>query len=397
MNLKSLRKPLMAFALISAGYLAGVTSGPLLAFSDKIYKELTTLTQVMTLVDKQYVEPIDEKNLIQGAIQGMLETLDPYTIYMPSDTYKDFKSETTGKFGGIGIEVTLKDGILTVVSPIEDAPGYTAGIRSGDRILKIDGKSTKGMTLFDAVHSMRGPKGKKIALTIWHEGQDQPHTVTVVRDLIQMKSVKTELLGDGYVYARLTSFQEDTTRDLKKALAQAETEFAAPIRGLVLDLRDNPGGLLSQAVEVSDLFLDSGVIVSTRGRNQETEVKEAIPDNGYEKVPVVILINQGSASASEIVSGALQDTNRAKILGTTSFGKGCVQTVIDMDDNAALKVTVAKYYTPKGRSIDGIGITPDIVLDQEKLDKEFSKTPVKDRPNLIDYQKEKALEILKKS
>lgn len=368
-----------------------------LALSDKIYKELDTFTRIIEIVDKDYVVPVNEEKLIEGAIRGMLMALDPYTMYLAPDMYKDFKSDTTGKFGGIGIEVTIRDGVLTVVAPIEDSPAYREGIKSGDRILKIDGRNTKEMTLFDAVHVMRGSKGKKVVLTIWREGLSQAKDYTLVREVIEVNSVKSEWIEGGYGYVRITSFQEKTHDYLNKALKKLEEEHSGEtLRGILLDLRDDPGGLLTEAVMVSDLFISQGVIVSTKGREKVADIKKASQGAPYEEVPLLVMVNHGSASAAEIVAGALQDSKRAKILGTRSFGKGSVQTVLDMGENAALKITIAKYYTPKGRMIDGEGIRPDILVDGERLKKDYAKVDEKERPTLEDYQKEKAIEYLKK-
>ncbi len=393
-------------------------STPSWALSDKIYKELDSLTRIIEIVDGQYVEEVDEHKLIQGAIRGMLETLDPHTIYLPPQMYKEFRSDTTGKFGGVGIEITVKDEILTVVSPIEDTPAFKAGIKPGDRIVKIDGKITKGMNLMDAVHLMRGSKGKKVLLTIWREGYSKPLDIAIVRDIIKVDSVKSEALEDGYAYIRITSFQDNTSDHVRRELKKIEDK-QGPVKGILLDLRNDPGGLLTEAIKVSDIFLSSGRIVSTKGRDQKEEVKVASKNSDYETIPVVTMINHGSASASEIVAGALQDTHRAKIVGLTSFGKGSVQTILDMGDRDALKITIAKYYTPKGRSIDGKGIVPDIELGPDQLKKDYPKKkgeakeeevvvknenvlPDEDedkgsgRPALADYQRQKALEILKR-
>ncbi|EKD41918.1 MAG: hypothetical protein ACD_73C00442G0006 [uncultured bacterium] len=383
------------------------------ALTDKIYKELDTFTQIIQIVDEQYVESIDEKKLIQGAIRGMLETLDPHTIYMAPDMYKEFKSDTSGQFGGVGIEITVKDQMLTVVSPIEDTPAFNSGIKAGDRIVKIDGSSTKEMTLIEAVHKMRGPKGKKVVLTIWHEGLAKPVDIAITRDIIKVESVKYEKLGDGLVFVRIISFQENTSEHLKKFLKQTQDEYGNPLKGIILDLRNNPGGLLTEAIKVSDLFLANGPIVSTKGRDQKTQVNDAKANSVFETVPLVVLVNQGSASASEIVAGAMQDTKRAKVLGTTSFGKGSVQTILEMGDKAGLKITIAKYYTPKGRCIDGKGIFPDIVIGPIQYKKDYPKAKVDEisneesdesapatkgkPPTLQEYQKQKAIEIFKKS
>lgn len=394
-----------------------LASTPAFALSDKIYKELDSFTRVIEILDTQYVDPIDEHKLIQGAIRGMLETLDPHTIYMPPQAYKEFKSDTTGKFGGVGIEITVKDEVLTVVSPIEGTPADQAGIKPGDRILKIDGQITKGMSLMDAVHLMRGAKGKKVVLTVWREGSPKAFDIAIVRDNIRVDSVKSESIEGGYAYVRITSFQDNTSDHVRRALKQLEDKQGGPVKGILLDLRNDPGGLLTEAISVSDLFLESGRIVSTKGRDMKEDVKSATKNSDYENVPVVVMINHGSASASEIVAGALQDTRRAKIVGVTSFGKGSVQTIMDMGDRDALKITIAKYYTPKGRSIDGKGIVPDIELGPEQLKRDYPKKgktdakgePGKDevqtddeldqaegsRPSLADYQKEKAIAILK--
>lgn len=379
------------FPLIFSFFL--LVSPPAFALSDKIYQELEVFTRILEIVDKEYVEPVNEHALVEGAIEGMLSTLDPHTVYLPPDMYRDFKSDTTGQFGGIGIEITVKEGILTVVSPVEGSPAFKAGIKSGDKILKINGESTKVMGLVDAVHKMRGPSGKKVELTVWRDQKSLDFTM--VREIIKMEAVKSELLDKNYAYVRIISFQEKTGESLKKNLKDLEEKSGGPLKGIILDLRDNPGGLLTEAVKVSDLFMDKGPIVSTRGRTKEVEVKEAHANSSYENLPIVILVNKGSASASEIVSGALQDTKRAKIMGTTSFGKGTVQSLVDLGDKSALKITIAKYYTPKGRSIDGRGIDPDIVIGPDAYKKAFPKQ-ADGQPTLEEFQKQKALEYLKR-
>ncbi len=396
MKLRKLFLAFLFFLTLSLGFISGVFLEKATALTDKIYEELQTFTRIMEVVDKQYVRPVDDKELVDGAIRGMLGALDPHTMYFSADEYKDFKSETTGKFGGVGIEVSLKDEVLTVVSPIDDSPAFQAGVHSGDRILKIDGKSTKKMSLFDAVRAMRGPKGKNVILTVWREGFSIPKDIVITRQIIEVSSIKSELLENGYAFIRISSFQEKTGGDLAETLEKINDENGGNLKGIILDLRDNPGGLLTQAIEVSDLFLSAGPIVSTKGRDQKEDISVAQAGSSYEKTPLVVLVNHGSASAAEIVSGALQDTARAKILGTTSYGKGSVQTILDMPDNAALKITIAKYYTPKGRSIDGIGIQPDVVIDEEKLKKDFAKVDEKERPSLADYQKQKAIELITK-
>lgn len=346
-----------------AAFVFVTLSSPAYALTDRIYKELATFSKILDLVDQYYVTPIDEKKLVQGAISGMLASLDPHTLYLPADVYRDFSIGTKGRFGGIGIEVTIKDGVLTVVSPVDDSPAMRAGIRPGDKILFINGKSTKGSNLNDAVHLMRGPIGHKINMVIWHAGHTR--NVSLSREVIQVESVKAENLGNGLGYLRIATFQENTSDSLKGALDKLTSDNGGKLKGIVLDLRDDPGGLLSEAVRVVDLFVDHGVIVSTRGRDKVVEVKHAQKEGTLPRFPIVVMINGGSASASEIVAGALQDLKRAKLVGTKSYGKGSVQTVIDMEGGAALKITVARYYTPSNRMIDGKGIQPDILLNKK--------------------------------
>lgn len=370
------------------------------AFSDKVYKDLNTFTKIMEIVDRYYVDSPKERDMLVGAIQGMLSTLDPHTVYLPEEIYKEFKSDTQGRFGGIGIEVTLKDGFITVVAPIEDSPADRAGIQSGDKIIMIDGKITKGMSLAEAVHMMRGPIGRKLTLSVWHSGMNKPRQITVERDLIKVASVITEDLGENYAYFRITSFQEGTARSLKKAIQKYKKQHHE-IEGIVLDLRDNPGGLLSEAVRISDFFVDKGVIVSTKGRDKVEEVKKAKKVGTLPNYPLVVLINSGSASASEIVAGALQDHKRAKLIGTKSYGKGSVQTVFNLDGGDALKITVARYYTPKNRMIDQKGIKPDIRVGKKEFEKaipksERDKSRSEIRRLYNDYQKQQALTYLKR-
>ncbi|HBF13738.1 MAG TPA: peptidase S41 [Deltaproteobacteria bacterium] len=382
-------------------------SQPSLALSDKIYKELDTFTKLIEILDKNYVDVVDEHKLIEGAIRGMLSSLDPHTVYMEPQIYRDFQSDTEGRFGGVGIEISVKDSVLTVVAPIEGSPADKAGIKAGDRILKIDSKLTKDLSLIDAVHMMRGNKGEKVTLSIWREGLTKTQDFTLVRDIIRVESVKSENLGDGYVYARISTFQEHTGDKLREAMDKM-AEKEKKIRGLVLDLRNNPGGLLSEAVKVSDLFMEKGVVVSTRGRDKDVDYQKAKNNSPYEGIPIIILVNKGSASASEIVAGALQDVGLAKIMGTTSFGKGSVQTLVDLGDKSALKVTIARYYTPKGRSIDGKGIVPDIEMGLDQYYKDYPKQKGKAEneegesksegkaPAFVDWQKQKAIDALKK-
>ncbi len=336
---------------------------------ENLYKNLELFTKVLSIVKKDYVEDKTYKDLIYGAINGMLSSLDPHSSFLPPDSFKEMQVETKGEFGGLGIVITIKDGILTVVSPIEDTPAYKAGIKAGDKILKINGESTKDLTLMEAVKKLRGKPGTKVTISIFREGFKKLKDVTITRAIIKIKSVKKKMYENNIAYIRITQFQERTTRDLKKALKDLQKEYGE-IKGLVLDLRNNPGGLLSQAVGVSDVFLKKGLIVYTKGRVENSSYKFFAHDDGDEgNYPIVVIVNAGTASASEIVSGALQDHKRAIIIGTQTFGKGSVQTIIPMDDGSAIRLTTAKYYTPSGRSIQAEGIKPDIEVPQRKLEK----------------------------
>lgn len=328
------------------------------------YKNIELFQKVLHFVETNYVDKDKVKNqeLIYGAIKGMLESLDPHSNFLPPQVFKDMKIDTQGKFGGVGIEIGMKDNILTVISPIEDTPAWKAGLKPNDRIVKIDNESTKGLSLMEAVSKMRGKKGSDVNLTIYRQGFEKTKDVKITRDIIKIQSVKSESLEKGYPYVRLSNFNESAAQDIKKALEKYEKE--GKIQGLVFDLRNNPGGLLDQAVEVSSLFLDDGVIVSTIGRDpNQKEVKYAVKGNARKDFPVAILVNTASASASEIVAGALQDHKRALIMGQPTFGKGSVQTVIELAPDTGLKLTIARYYTPSGVSIQEKGIQPDIILD----------------------------------
>ena len=328
------------------------------------YENLETFTNILSIIQKNYVDEVQTKQLIEGAINGMLAALDPHSAYLTPDLYKELQVDTKGSFGGLGIEITNRNGVLTVVSPIEDTPAYRVGIKAGDMIMKIDGEFTKDMTLVDAVKKMRGPKDTKVALTLKRENQPELFDVSLTREIIKIQSVKSRLLDKGYGYVRVTQFQERTDDDLERALKSLDKETGG-LHGLVLDLRNDPGGLLTQAVKVSDLFLDSGLIVYTDGRLESQKQKYFAHKAGtWTDFPMVVLVNGGSASASEIVAGALQDHKRALVLGTQTFGKGSVQTILPLDDSSALRLTTARYYTPSGRSIQATGIVPDIVLEQ---------------------------------
>ena len=350
---------LVLFVMISVAGFYLARNQLAIAKEDNTYHHLKLFTQVLDLVERDYVEPVEPKKLIYGAIQGMLSSLDPHSSFMKPEDFKELQVETKGKFTGIGIEITQKEGILTVVSPIEGTPAFKAGIQANDKILKINGKSTKNMTLIQAVKLLRGPKGTEVTVSIYREGWSQLKDIKLVRDVIPIKSVKSKMLEEGYGYVRITNFQAKTSSDLDKALRELEGKKG--LRGLVLDLRNNPGGLLDQAVKVSDEFLDSGLIVYTDGRIQDQKMRFfAKPDGAHHDYPIVVLVNGGSASASEIVAGALQDNKRAIVVGTQTFGKGSVQTIIPLEGGAAVRLTTARYYTPNGRSIQAKGITPDI-------------------------------------
>ena len=360
---------LVAFVLI------GLYNDSKVSALDKtVYKDIKTFNEVLDMIKKSYVDEINTTTLIQGAINGMVKSLDPHSSFMTPDLYKELEVETQGHFGGIGIEITLSKDILTVVSPIEDTPAFVAGIKSGDQIIRIDGKTTKDITIIEAIKKLRGPKDTKVTITIMRGKMTTPKDITLTRAIIQVKSVKVKKFDDHIGYIRIASFQEKTADDLRKAIKEI-TEKRTPMIGLVLDLRNDPGGLLTQAIEVSDVFLKSGVIVSTRGRVKSMESKATAKDNGNELTcPIVVLVNEGTASAAEIVAGALQDNGRALIMGTQTFGKASVQTVIPLEDGSALKLTTARYYTPKGRSIQAEGIKPDIIVKYIKASDEAENT-----------------------
>jgi carboxyl-terminal processing protease len=362
------------------------------------YEQLRLFTEVLSVVQNQYVDEVPPKELIYSAIKGTLRGLDPHSSFLDPDSYKDMQVETSGSFGGLGIEITLKDDVLTIVSPIEGTPAYRAGLTTGDRIVKIDGLTTKDMQLSDAVKKMRGKPGTKVTISIVREGWTEAKDYDIVREQIRVHSVRENDLGNGVAYIRLRQFQEQSPHDLEVALDKAAK---AGMKSLVLDLRNNPGGLLTAAVEVSEKFIDDGkLVVYTEGRVRNQNMRfTAHSKKPFAKMPMVVLVNQGSASASEIVAGALQDWGRAMVVGTQSFGKGSVQTIIPLSDGSGLRLTTAKYFTPKGRSIHGKGITPDIIVEIPK-----DPNPPKDRPLPSadplddlkkDVQLQRALDILK--
>lgn len=423
-------RSLKIISLVFLVFILGVTVGlgrfhKVSALSNPIYEDLKVFTDVLGLLQKEYVEETKSKDVIYGAIKGMLETLDPHSAFMPPNMYKEMQEETKGRFEGLGIEITMKEGVLTVVSPIEDTPAFKAGIQAGDQILKIDGELTKALTLMESVKRMRGPKGSKVTLTIMREGFSNPRDYALIRDVIPIRSVRYEVLEKQYGYVRLSQFQEKTDSEFQKAIRALEEETKGGLKGMILDLRNNPGGLLDQAVKVSDRFIESGVIVSIEGRREEHKMKfNAHPqEDNLTRYPLVVLVNGGSASGAEIVAGAIQDHGRGIILGTQTFGKGSVQTIFSLKDGSGLRLTTARYYTPSGRSIQAKGILPDIIVkpslpEEEKaappkqlpaekdLERHLNDVKEKEKPKVevkekvkekkpVDNQLERALELLK--
>ncbi len=358
-------------------------------------EDLKTFTEIFGRIKQDYVEPVSDKKLLEDAVKGMLSGLDPHSAYLVAEEYQELKEGTTGQFGGLGIEVSMENGYVKVVSPIDDTPAQRAGVKTGDLIIRLDDKPVKGMTLGDAVKLMRGEAGSKILLTIVREGSEAPLKISLTRDIIKAKSVKSKMLDKNYGYVRISSFQSGTGESLKEALTSLKKENGGTLKGLVLDLRNNPGGVLNAAVDVSDAFLRSGLIVYTKGRIPNSEMRfSAAPDDLIDDAPMVVLINAGSASASEIVAGALQDSKRAIIMGEKSFGKGSVQTILPTSNGSAVKLTTARYYTPSGRSIQAEGIEPDVILAQMKLESveksDFKPVKESDLSNHLQNKKEKA-------
>lgn len=344
-------------------------------------EELRTMSEVFGKIKTDYVEKVGDDELLENAIRGMLSGLDPHSAYLNPEEFKELQVGTTGEFGGLGIEVTMEDGFVKVVSPIDDTPAQRAGVQAGDLIIRLDDNPVKGMSLNEAVNIMRGKPGTDITLTIVREGEEKPLTITITRDIIKVVSVKSRILEEGYGYVRITNFQTHTTEHMIKAISELKKKSEGKLKGLVLDLRNNPGGVLGAAVSVSDAFLEKGLIVYTEGRAEDSELKfNATPEDILNGAPMVVLINSGSASASEIVAGALQDHKRAVIMGRRSFGKGSVQTIFPMSNNSAVKLTTARYFTPSGRSIQAEGIEPDIVIEKLKVSKAEAPTfePVKE-------------------
>lgn len=342
-------------------------------------EELRTFTEVFSRIQSDYVEPVNDKKILKDAIQGMLSGLDPHSSYLDPEGYKEIRIGTEGQFGGLGIEVTMENGFVKVVTPIEDTPAARAGVKTGDLIVKLDDKPVKGMSLTDAVRLMRGRPGSKIKLTIVREGHGKPLKIAVMRAVIKLQSVKRRLLDTDYGYVRITQFQGNSGKGLNTAISRLQKANKRPLKGMVLDLRNNPGGVLSVSVSVVDTFLEKGLIVYTEGRTSDSELRySATPGDMLKGAPLVVLINGGSASASEIVAGALQDHKRAIILGTQSFGKGSVQTILPISNGAALKLTTARYYTPSGRSIQAAGIKPDIVAEEAKVTLKEKRSTIKE-------------------
>lgn len=379
-----MRTTFKKLGLVTSGILIGVlislnitALAAKLGVSELPVDDLRVFAEVFGKVKSDYVEPVEDKKLINEALSGMLQGLDPHSAYMDKDAYKDLQAGTQGEFGGLGIEVTMEDGLVKVVTPIEDSPAYKVGLKPGDLVMKLDEEQVRGMTLNDAVKIMRGKPGTDIILTVLRKNVDQPLTFKITRDIIKSQSVKNKYIEKDYGYVRITQFQEHTGEDLAKALISLQKENKGPFKGIVLDLRNNPGGLLDAAVGVSAAFLPKDkLVVYTEGRVEDSQMKltanprdyarrgkpdylRNVPED-YKNTPIVVLLNAGSASASEIVAGALQDHKRATILGVTSFGKGSVQTILPMNNGSAIKLTTARYFTPNGRSIQAKGIVPDI-------------------------------------
>lgn len=356
-----------------------------IAKDESTYKGLSDFTRVLDLVERNYVEDVDSEKLTTGAIEGMLKTLDPYSVYLTPERYKEIEIGTSGEFGGVGMEITVENDVLTVITPIEGTPAAKAGIKPEDQILAIEGKSTRGMAVHEAVSRLRGLKGSSVKVTVKSKGAKNPREVTLIRDIIRVESVKSKLLDNNIGYIQLSQFQEKTSDELRDALLKLQAASGGKLKGIVLDLRNNPGGLLTQAVEVADEFMDKGLIVSVRGKSGTQPTEYYATKNGkFQDYPLIVVVNKGSASASEVVAEALQDSKRASILGTKTFGKGSVQTIIKLENGSGLKLTTAKFYAPSGRSINEVGVMPDIIVEN---DKDESR----------DIQLERALELIRTS
>ncbi len=425
---KSFVLPLIICLFLSGIFIGRYAMGEAKSDNNSMYEKLKIFSDAVAIIQNNYVEDVSSEKLVYGAIKGMLQTLDPHSSFMTPEMFKEMEVETKGSFGGLGIEIGIRDGILTIISPIEDTPADRAGLKAGDRIVKIESESTMDMTIMDAVRRLRGEAGTDVNIWITREGISAPKKYTITRDIIKIKSTRWKELDKGYGYIKINQFQGETDKELKKAMKKLMKKEKG-LKGLVLDLRNNPGGLLDQAVKVSDLFLDSGLIVYTDGRREDQKFKYSAKKEGtYGEFPMIVLVNGGSASASEIVAGALQDHNRAVLLGSQTFGKGSVQTIVRLDDGSGVRLTTARYFTPLGRSIQAKGIIPDIVVKigdnplkehlvplREKDLKGHLRRPGKDKPSSgkgkkpvieetidsgsvkkgKDYQLERALELLK--
>lgn len=357
--------PLIVVLVFALGMIIGTGMVRYSQAANETYDNLKTFSEVLSIIQKNYVEEVKPKDLIYGAIKGMVADLDPHSSFMTPEEYKEMQVDTKGEFGGLGIQIGVKDRALTVIAPIEDTPAYKAGIKAGDKIIKIDGAPTSDMTLTQAVDKMRGAKGSPVTITVMREGFAKPKDFTIIRDIITIKSVKSKILDNEIGYVRISQFQEKTDADLEKALKEFDDK---KVKSIILDLRNDPGGLLNMAVDVAGEFLPTGkLVVYIKGRNGDKDQFFTNQSSPRVNVPMVVLVNGGSASASEIVAGCLQDWGRAVIMGTTTFGKGSVQTVIGLSDGSGLRLTTAKYYTPKGRSIQNTGIKPDIEVKQPQL------------------------------
>jgi len=398
------KRGLLVFVVAALIMFTGAVMAKRLPFQSDSYEDLKIFTEVLSYVEANYVEEVDPEKLVQGAIRGMLRVLDAHSSYMPRDVYREMQVETEGQFGGLGIEITIRDDVLTVVSPIEGTPAFRAGIQVGDKIVTVEGTTTKDMSLIEAVKLLRGPVDTSVTIGVMREGFKEPKDFTLTRAVIQIKSVRSKMLPDSIGYIKLRSFHKNTSEELDEALLDFDERHTS---ALVLDLRNNPGGLLEQAIAVTDAFIDGGqLIVYTQGRlaNQNMKGYSKIEGSHHPNLPLVILVNGGSASASEIVAGALQDHKRATIIGTKTFGKGSVQTIIPLSDGSGLRLTTAKYYTPNGRMIHEKGIIPDVIVEEPKPETaegdESSLAP--SRPSGLpeddlsgDPQLQKAVETLK--
>lgn len=395
-----MRKKVVVFGVILgiafSSYWVGFSLGK---ERDAFYKELDIFAEGLAVIDKKYVEKAAPEDLIYGAMKGLLSSLDPYSQFLTPEEYKDLLVETEGQFGGLGIEITIKDGFLTVVSPIEDTPAWEAGVKSGDIIVKIDGELTKGITLHKAVKKLRGEPNTKVTITVLREKERELKEIAIVRGRIKIKDIKNAgILKDNIGYIKIAEFRETTSRDLGKALSEVKKEN---LKGLILDVRNNPGGLLHSAIGVASRFLETGkVVVSTKSRSEEESTYKSLPEvEKYLNIPIVVLMNKGSASGSEILAAALRENNRAILLGEATFGKSCVQTVVPLSDGSALRITTSKYYTPLGESIHEKGVEPDISVSKEEAEKKEDVFDQLEKPKEFDYEKDyqivRALDLIK--